>query len=61
MFGTPSGGIDADLLSQLWNNKYSEMSSEGPFIKKLRSDWDKTFNDKYDFKLKFYLDALVSM
>jgi len=52
LFAAPSGGIDAELLTSLWNNKYSAMSSEGSFIKTLRTDWNDTFKDKYDFKLK---------
>ncbi|MEH6535471.1 MAG: caspase family protein [Psychroserpens sp.] len=52
LFGTPSAGIDSELLTRLWNNKYAEMSSDGPFIKKLREDWNTTFKDPYPFKLK---------
>ena len=52
MFGTPSNGISPEVLTKQWNTKYSEMSSEGDFIKSLRNEWKKTFNDKYPFKLK---------
>ena len=52
MFGTPSNGISPELLTKQWNTKYSEMSSEGDFIKSLRNDWKQTFNDEYPFKLK---------
>ena len=52
MFGTPSNGISSNLLTKQWNTKYSEMSSEGDFIKSLRKEWKQEFNDKYPFKLK---------
>lgn len=52
MFGTPSNGISPEVLTKQWNKKYSEMSSEGDFIKSLRDEWKQTFNDKYPFKLK---------
>ncbi len=52
LFGTPSNGISPEVLTKQWNKKYSEMSSEGNFIKSLRHEWDQTFNDKYPFKLK---------
>lgn len=52
MFGTPSEGISPKVLTKQWNTKYSEMSSEGDFIKSLRDEWSTTFNDKYPFKLK---------
>ena len=52
MFGTPSNGISSELLTKQWNTKYSDMSSEGEFIKSLRNEWTKTFKDKYPFKLK---------
>ena len=52
MFGTPSNGISPDVLTKQWNKKYSELSSEGDFIKSLRNEWNQTFNDKYPFKLK---------
>lgn len=52
MFGTPSNGISSKLLTKQWNTKYSEMSSEGDFIKSLRHEWKQTFNHKYPFKLK---------
>jgi len=52
MFGTPSNGISSELLTKQWNTKYSDMSSEGEFIKSLRTEWTKTFKDTYPFKLK---------
>lgn len=52
MFGTPSNGIDANLLEENWNKKYVEMSSNGEFITSLRSSWRETFNDGLPFKLK---------
>ena len=52
MFGTPSNGISPEVLSKQWNKKYSEMSSEGDFIKSLRNEWKGAFNDTYPFKLK---------
>lgn len=52
MFGTPSNGITPEVLTKQWNKKYSEMSSEGNFIKSLRNEWKTTFNGNYPFKLK---------
>ncbi|OUR92412.1 hypothetical protein A9Q87_08035 [Flavobacteriales bacterium 34_180_T64] len=52
MFGTPSIGIEAELLTKLWNSKYKAMSSDGAFITKLRQDWDESFSDGLPFKLK---------
>lgn len=52
MFGVPSKGISPELLTKQWNTKYNEMSSEGNFIKSLRSDWKQTFSNGYPFKLK---------
>jgi len=52
MFGTPSNGIAPEVLSKLWNKKYSEMSSEGDFITSLRDAWKQTFKGNYPFKLK---------
>ena len=52
MFGTPSNGIAPEVLSKLWNKKYSEMSSKGDFITSLRDAWKQTFKGNYPFKLK---------
>jgi pimeloyl-ACP methyl ester carboxylesterase len=52
MFGTPSNGISPEVLTKQWNKKYSELSSEGQYIKSLRKEWEKTFDNKYPFKLK---------
>ena len=52
MFGTPSNGIAPEVLTKQWNKKYSEMSSEGNFIKSLRNEWENTFNGTFPFKLK---------
>ena len=52
MFGTPSKGIDPEQVAKKWNNKYKEMSGDGPLITKLRSDWSETFKDGMPFKLK---------
>lgn len=52
MFGTPSNGISPEVLNKQWNKKYSELSSEGSYIKSLRKEWEDTFNNNYPFKLK---------
>jgi pimeloyl-ACP methyl ester carboxylesterase len=52
MFGTPSNGISPEVLDKQWNKKYSELSSEGDYIKSLRKEWKDTFNGTYPFKLK---------
>ncbi|SDS56452.1 PGAP1-like protein [Formosa sp. Hel1_31_208] len=52
MFGTPSNGIAPEVLTKQWNKKYSDMNSEGDYIKSLRKKWKDTFNDNYPFKLK---------
>ena len=52
MFGTPSNGIAPEILEKQWNKKYSELSSDGNYIKSLRKEWENTFKDTYPFKLK---------
>jgi hypothetical protein len=52
MFGTPSNGISAELLTKQWNTKYKEMSSDGPYISSLRKKWSETFKNGVPFKLK---------
>jgi hypothetical protein len=52
MFGTPSNGIAPEVLDKQWNKKYSELSSDGDYIKSLRNEWENTFNSTYPFKLK---------
>lgn len=52
MFGTPSNGIAPEVLEKQWNKKYSELSSDGDYIKSIRNEWKETFNDTYPFKLK---------
>lgn len=52
LLGTPSNGLDSELIKREWNNKYAEMSSDGEFITKLRSDWKEKFGDEPPFKLK---------
>ena len=52
MLGTPSMGIEAEVLNKSWNNKYSSLSSEGAFIKNLRSKWTEEFKEGYPFELK---------
>ncbi len=52
LLGTPSAGIPALKLQKVWNGKYSEMSSEGQFIRTLRKDWNVLFNQEYPFTLK---------
>ncbi|WP_411894336.1 caspase family protein [Winogradskyella sp. A2] len=57
MFGAPSNGIAPEILDKQWNKKYSDLSSEGNFIKSLRSNWKTTFNGKYPFKFKVAASA----
>lgn len=57
MFGTPSNGIAPEVLAKQWNKKYGEMSSEGSFIKSLRTNWENTFSGNYPFKLKVAASA----
>ena len=52
LLGTPSTGIPAVKLTQLWSNKYQDMSSEGDFIKTLRNDWSNMYDESYPFALK---------
>lgn len=52
LLGTPNNGIEPEKLTKLWNNKYSEMSSEGEFISSLRRDWNDRFKKEYPFDLK---------
>ncbi|MBT8253358.1 MAG: hypothetical protein HKN00_06565 [Flavobacteriaceae bacterium] len=52
MYGTPSDGIDPQVLKNTWQEKYEAMSREGDFIKELRSSWTNSFKDGIPFKLK---------
>ncbi len=52
LLGTPSNGLDSELIKKEWNNKYAEMSSDGEFITKLRADWNEKFGKTPPFKLK---------
>ena len=52
LFGTPSNGMPTAALKKLWNNKLKELGEDKPFIKKLRSEWKKTFAKGYPFDLK---------
>jgi len=52
LFGTPSNGIDANLLEKNWNKKYNELSSTGTFISDLRNSWNESFGTSLPFNLK---------
>ncbi len=52
MFCTPNNGISPQELEKNFNKKYTEMSSEGEFIKGLRNEWKDTFKDGLPFKIK---------
>ena len=52
LLGSPNNGIAPAKLTKLWNNKYSEMSTEGKFISTLRSNWKKQYESEYPFTLK---------
>ncbi|MCF6167091.1 alpha/beta hydrolase [Lutibacter sp.] len=52
LLGTPSNGIDSAVLTNSWDNKYKQLSSDGNFIKNLRKEWSSTFKNNYPFHLK---------
>ncbi len=52
LLGTPSNGVEPEKLKKLWNNKYTEMSSEGNFIGGLRKEWDELYQGEYPFTLR---------
>lgn len=52
LFGTPSNGITHNVFKKIWKNKIEELVHGSPYIKKLREDWLKEFNDNYPFTFK---------
>jgi len=52
ILGSPNNGISPSILAHSWNNKYQELSSEGSFIKDLRSKWNNMFKGNLPFYLK---------
>ncbi|MBT8257957.1 MAG: caspase family protein [Bacteroidia bacterium] len=52
LLGTPSNGLDKELIKKEWHNKHAEMSSDGEFITKLRADWNEKFGKRPPFKLR---------
>ena len=52
LFGTPSNGITHNVFKEIWKNKIEELVHGSPYIKKLREDWLKEFNDSYPFTFK---------
>lgn len=52
LLGSPNNGIDSAILSTTFNNKYQQLSSDGDYMKTLRSNWESTFNNKFSFTLK---------
>lgn len=51
LFGTPSYGITKET-SKLMDNRWADLQKDGPFIKTLRSNWQKTFLEEMPFKFK---------
>lgn len=58
LLGTPSMGISNEAIKKVWNEKYTELSSQGEFITKLRAGWNKRFgkNPPFTFKVVAALD-----
>ncbi|MBT8317826.1 MAG: hypothetical protein HKP59_09365 [Lutibacter sp.] len=52
LIGSPNNGINPDVLANTFDNKYLQLSSDGDFIKSLRSNWDTEFKNDYPFELK---------
>ncbi|WP_299522514.1 caspase family protein [uncultured Lutibacter sp.] len=52
LIGSPNNGIDSSILTNLFHNKYQQLSSQGKFIVTLRNDWESIFKNQYTFKLK---------
>ncbi|PKP25760.1 MAG: hypothetical protein CVU03_06315 [Bacteroidetes bacterium HGW-Bacteroidetes-2] len=51
LFGTPSNGIEVDPSKTL-DKRWVDLNKEAPFIKTLRSNWEKTFAKDYPFAFK---------
>lgn len=53
MFSCPSNGVKGNLFSRFLKNDMNDLSSDGPYIKNLRSNWNSKFpNGKYPFLFK---------
>ncbi len=52
LFGTPSNGVTNNVFKKIWKNKIEDLIQDKPYIKKLRQDWSKEFNDNYPFTFK---------
>ena len=52
LLGSPNNGIDPSILTNTFNNKYQQLSSDGDYIKSLRNNWNTTFKNDYSFKFK---------
>jgi pimeloyl-ACP methyl ester carboxylesterase len=52
LFGTPSNGITHNVFKKIWKNKIEELVHGSTYIKQLREDWLKEFNDNYPFTFK---------
>ncbi len=64
LIATPSNGITNDAIKKHWKTELSDFMEGSPFIRKLRSDWDKTFESDYPFEFKVVAatrDKYVSM
>jgi pimeloyl-ACP methyl ester carboxylesterase len=52
LLGSPNNGIAPSILTNTFNNKYQQLSSEGDYIKSMRLLWNTTFKNGYPFTLK---------
>ncbi len=50
LFGTPSGGLGKASWVP-WQQQCKDMKTDGPFITRLRTQWDETFNQGLPFRL----------
>ena len=46
LYGTPSGGLPIARLAAPFKNQIADMSDVGPFIEKLRDEWQRLVDDK---------------
>lgn len=51
LFGTPSNGLNSES-SKIADSRWADLQKEAPFIKKLRSDWQKNFSEEIPFNFK---------
>lgn len=52
LFGTPSAGLSKALFGRIFKRQARDMSVGSPFLKKLRTEWDRLYANGLPFKLR---------